>query len=434
MVVLFVAQGMFSNSDFGIVASFCFTPLYVVILAKVVSELLSITLPIRVYIPVLGAGGLASFLLPLLEFNFAVASLPIALTSGFVLCHTTIVSFNKTRNQPISMTAKFLLCTIFVCGVHVFDFPFLRKNQDFAMTGFYIAFLLAVFMSVLLPYAIAEKTQKNYAANLKKEVELKTKKLKVLNQKIEITATERQNLIHLICHDLNNHLMVQLNFQGYLEKMHKEKPKNMITDDFELNLKRSRRVMEMQQSLTSKVNLMSCLQSGKINISIEAVNLRNSVMSSYDLLAEKMKEKAIRLKVNCPGELTVFADKSLIVNSVINNILYNAIKFSDRGSVIQVRSIVKGDEVWLVVKDYGLVIPQSQLSELFSRTKNTSRKGTSGEKGTGFGMPIVYSIMKKFEGDVRIKSREKTTVKQYAGTVVCMVFKNADAIDSQKIA
>ena len=86
------------------------------------------------------------------------------------------------------------------------------------------------------------------------------------------------------------------------------------------------------------------------------------------------------------------------------------------------RIVDGGDRVLCFVKDYGVGIPPELLEQIFSRTKKTSHLGTGGEKGTGFGMPIVFSLMTEFGGEINIRSQtgEKGTLA--TGTLIALTF------------
>jgi signal transduction histidine kinase len=69
----------------------------------------------------------------------------------------------------------------------------------------------------------------------------------------------------------------------------------------------------------------------------------------------------------------------------------------------------------LSIVDQGIGIPAEILENLFSLSKKTSRPGTEGESGTGFGMPLVYATMKAYGGRIEIESAENqgTTFKLF---------------------
>ena len=75
--------------------------------------------------------------------------------------------------------------------------------------------------------------------------------------------------------------------------------------------------------------------------------------------------------------------------------------------------------------DDGIGIPDSILTKLFDDEAKTSRPGTGGEPGTGFGMPIVKSYMDLYEGQIEVLSKVKTEDNGESGTTFNLLFKIA---------
>jgi signal transduction histidine kinase len=121
----------------------------------------------------------------------------------------------------------------------------------------------------------------------------------------------------------------------------------------------------------------------------------------------------------------VLAEATSLNHNVLNNLISNAIKFSRPGSTIDISSSVSGDNILLIVQDHGIGMPKDLIANVFRTDKPTSRTGTSGEKGTGFGMPVVNSYMQRFGGSISIESVTETESPATQGTRVTLSFKKA---------
>jgi signal transduction histidine kinase len=101
-----------------------------------------------------------------------------------------------------------------------------------------------------------------------------------------------------------------------------------------------------------------------------------------------------------------------MLNTILRNLLTNAVKFSNRSGTVRVSAVQNGDFVQVSVKDDGLGICQESLSNLFKLDKMHSRKGTGGEKGTGLGLLLCKEFIEKHGGKIWVKSEigEGTTV------------------------
>lgn len=89
-------------------------------------------------------------------------------------------------------------------------------------------------------------------------------------------------------------------------------------------------------------------------------------------------------------------------NQIFSNIISNAIKFSPIGGKIDISFQKINDNIKIHIRDFGAGISKEVKEHIFSATKSTTMLGTSGEKGTGLGMPIVKEYMDRLGGKIQI--------------------------------
>ncbi len=90
--------------------------------------------------------------------------------------------------------------------------------------------------------------------------------------------------------------------------------------------------------------------------------------------------------------------------SIINNLLTNAIKFTNRGGKIIVSASKKNNEVEFVIKDYGIGMTNEEINELFDIAKQKTKLGTENEHGTGLGLILCKEFIEKHGGKIWVKS------------------------------
>ena len=137
---------------------------------------------------------------------------------------------------------------------------------------------------------------------------------------------------------------------------------------------------------------------------------------ALNMLSSKFLNKNITINLNFEKEVQIRAEKTSLVNSVINNLLTNAIKFSHAEGEIDISSDEQGEKTFLTIRDYGIGIPAEIIETLFDVNLSVSTKGTDGEEGTGFGMPLVRKFMTAYGGEIDIKSVENE------GTSIILTF------------
>ena len=121
------------------------------------------------------------------------------------------------------------------------------------------------------------------------------------------------------------------------------------------------------------------------------------------------------------------ADRKSLCYQVLNNLISNSIKFTDPGGSIKVLVESNFGVTKCSIMDTGIGIPQEIILNLFNTSAKTTRTGTSGETGTGFGMPIVKNYIEKFNGKIEVHSALKSENATNHGTTITITLPNAAA-------
>ncbi|SMF30318.1 Signal transduction histidine kinase [Pseudobacteriovorax antillogorgiicola] len=209
-----------------------------------------------------------------------------------------------------------------------------------------------------------------------------------------------QQLARVLCHDLATPISV---IDGAIRILPK-----VAANDQPRWIKRIERANQKLEQITQHVRSMLALESGKKIISLEAVPIRSLIDDAQFLFSEQLQKKKLQLVVEMEAdELHVLAHPISLGNDVINNLVSNAIKFSfpDSKIIIKVTEPNK-DQIIITVQDFGVGMPAEIRDEIFDSSSNTSRPGTDGEQGTGFGMPIVKAYVEAFGGSIEVNSQE----------------------------
>ncbi|MBT8386830.1 MAG: PAS domain-containing sensor histidine kinase, partial [Ignavibacteria bacterium] len=150
----------------------------------------------------------------------------------------------------------------------------------------------------------------------------------------------------------------------------------------------------------------SRLQTGRIKIEHNRINLQSSVFNCVSHLTRIAIKKNVDIKVNIPDSIYVDAGERLL-NEVITNLISNAVKFSRENDSVEVTAnVFNEDLVEFVVKDEGVGISDINKEKLFKIGKLFSTEGTKGEKGTGLGLTLAKQIIEKHGGEIWLYSEE----------------------------
>lgn len=161
------------------------------------------------------------------------------------------------------------------------------------------------------------------------------------------------------------------------------------------------------QSITKSVRDLYGLEYGKRKLPVREISVLESLSNAISAIIDKAEAKKVAINLEQFNDMKVLVEPTALSFEIVTNILSNAIKFSDPGSQIRIRVLPKPDDprwVTIHIRDYGIGIPDSILNEIYNLGSPTSRTGTSGESGTGFGMPIVKNYIEAMGGKIRINS------------------------------
>ncbi|NRA46644.1 MAG: HAMP domain-containing histidine kinase [Oligoflexales bacterium] len=238
------------------------------------------------------------------------------------------------------------------------------------------------------------------------------------NFKTQELFEQKNKLVRLLCHDLNNSITI----------IKSAAISSLEIADAEKSLKNWQRVMRAvntQEEMVNHVKTLEAISSGKSVMKLEPVSISKILEDARFIFDEQLKNKGISFVTLVKGAQDFFvkADEVSLQNQVFNNILSNAIKFSEAGSRITVMAEkISQDQIRISICDEGIGIPEEIRKNLFSFTVHTSRTGTMGEKGTGFGMPLVKSFMDSYGGSIEIESKEKHADNKDHGTTFHLTF------------
>lgn len=165
-------------------------------------------------------------------------------------------------------------------------------------------------------------------------------------------------------------------------------------------------------SLLDELLQWSQSQLGKMDFKSKLENIHKLGEEGISLYRHSAEKKNITINNLINPELNMNVDKNMLT-AVFRNLIGNAIKFTDYGGEISVKSIIMDDEVTFIVRDNGVGMTQQAADNLFTINSIVSTLGTDGERGSGLGLLLVKEFIDKHSGSLRIKSELNK------GTEVC---------------
>ena len=231
-------------------------------------------------------------------------------------------------------------------------------------------------------------------------IKVMTNKLEEQNQKLESANAEKDKFFSILAHDLRGPLSAfvaatQIITEDILT-MEMEEIK-----DITLSMKTSaNNIYGLLENLLEWSRMMR----GGVDFVPEKFNLKKKIESCTDILSESANKKKIQMVISIHNEIEVFADSHMF-DTIIRNLVSNAIKFTPVGGRVTVEADYKSDShIEVKVSDSGIGMTPGLKDRLFMLNEKTNTKGTEGEPSTGLGLLLCKEFVEKHNGKIWVQS------------------------------
>ena len=263
-----------------------------------------------------------------------------------------------------------------------------------------LVFLVAVSIAVLataICYLMLHRKQRE---------KLYTEEIRKSAEKARKANEAKTRFLFNMSHDIRTPMNAIVGFSGLLEKSIHDEKKSL---DY---IKKIRVSSDILLTIINQVLEMARIESGKITLSSESVNIREMVDAMNTVFESSLTKKS--LEYQCSLNLQhpyILCDKTK-VEEIILNVVSNSIKYTNPHGKITVSideldsEDEKNADYKVVVEDNGIGMSQDYLPHIF---EEFSREHTSTETrvaGTGLGLPIVKSLVDRMGGTIEVESEE----------------------------
>jgi signal transduction histidine kinase/ligand-binding sensor domain-containing protein len=257
-----------------------------------------------------------------------------------------------------------------------------------------------VFMAIFIvgSFYIVNRIRNNKIRNQKRKLELiidaRTRELLHNNAELEKINQTKDKMFSIISHDLRSPFAGVL---GILELLTDQESEMVIERKNEL-LVMAKNSAESTFELLDNLLTWAHSQMKKTESKPVKQNLSRILIKNIELKKTSAQQKEIELLQNFPEVLEANFDRDMI-NTVIRNLLNNAVKFTHPGGKVEISAYSENGDVKVNIADTGIGIDNNDTESLFY-DGNISRKGTLGEKGTGLGLIICREFVEKNSGKI----------------------------------
>lgn len=277
-----------------------------------------------------------------------------------------------------------------------FNYEKEKKYTHFLIIGLVIfAFLLVLLIqqNTSKKKAFGLLEFKNYQVNkMKDEIHVQSDKL------IQLNST-KDKFFSIIAHDLKNPFN---SIAGFTELM--------IENNDIYNETKRLKFLKIIKGSTAKVSslldnllIWANSQSGNLKFNPKRIAIAQQVSGVVSFLEIQAINKDISIINTVENDIFVKADENML-DTILRNLISNAIKFTRQKGEIQVYSNLKNDFIEITVKDNGVGMSESEIAAIFNVNEINSSLGTSNEQGSGLGLILCKDFVESHGGKIWVES------------------------------
>jgi len=234
---------------------------------------------------------------------------------------------------------------------------------------------------------------------LEERVLERTLALENLNQELQALNLSKDKFLSVMSHDLRNPLTALLASSGKLS----EAPENLSPGQVKLLAQIIHRTSNKLLNQLNEVIEWAKKQSQKTSFYPEKILLAKSIGESLELLRPNAQHKQIQLQNHIPKGMEVMAD-ALMLRSIVQNLVTNAIKYTPEGGSVVVNAKKNGQMACIFVEDSGVGMTADIKERLFRNAGQPSLSGTNNEQGSGLGLLLVSDFVTQHGGQIEVES------------------------------
>jgi signal transduction histidine kinase/CheY-like chemotaxis protein/HAMP domain-containing protein len=249
---------------------------------------------------------------------------------------------------------------------------------------------------------VAITNAKNYEATRKLSIEIakRNEELSTKNAEVEKAYRVKSDFLSSMSHELRTPLNSIIGFSSVLLGP----TGDPLTEDqqkaLEKVLKNGRHLLQLINDILD----LSKLESGRMTLSVESEDV-TSIISNCLLIVEPLiQSKKLTLTQDIQQNLPMLTTDIVKVRQIVVNLLSNAAKFTEKGT-ISVKATQRPDGmIAFAVKDSGIGIEKNNFDVVFEEFKQVDSSSTRKYKGTGLGLPISRRLARMLGGDLTLES------------------------------
>jgi signal transduction histidine kinase len=285
---------------------------------------------------------------------------------------------DRQRLQNILLTVAVLTALVFLITLYVINSRRRKTNARLREKNVQIA------------------RQKEEIKSQHEKIAEQNAKLKKRNDKLATINNEKDTLMNILAHDLKAPFN-RVHGIGHLLQMSESK------EETENYMRMLFGAADNGLNLIRDLLEVSAHQGGK-SLNIDKLDVKEVIEEKIDMFRSEARSKDITLKVDSEESVILMSDKPYI-GRILDNLISNAIKFSNPSATVVVSAGKEKGGVFISVSDQGPGFTDDDKKLLYRKFSKLSARPTAGESSNGLGLAIVKLLVESLEGEIELKTQ-----------------------------
>ncbi|MEN8155575.1 MAG: tetratricopeptide repeat-containing sensor histidine kinase [Bacteroidota bacterium] len=265
---------------------------------------------------------------------------------------------------------------------------------------FIVFIVVIIILVIIITVNLRSKKQANrMLAERNLQISSAVGKLSESEKELQRLNKSKDRIFTVVAHDLRNPVSAVAGFSELLYENFEQFPVETQKEYMLQIVHGTQRI----QNLLENLLIWARSQMKAIKFNPESLLIKDLLDACAKELTVNLDHKKVTCQINATPACTVFADRAMI-NTVLRNLVMNAIKFSFPGGKIWITSHIEENMCHISVTDEGIGIQPEIQERLFDANEVVSSPGTTGESGSGLGLVICKEFMERNQGEIRVES------------------------------
>jgi|WetSurMetagenome_2_1015567.scaffolds.fasta_scaffold77971_1 PAS domain S-box-containing protein len=224
-------------------------------------------------------------------------------------------------------------------------------------------------------------------------------KLKEYSIELEDSNKNKDKFFSIIAHDLRNPFTSIYGFSSVLSEEFDTLTKEEIREYINYIYTGTKNIYDLIENLLA----WSRIQTGRALVQPVKLDMFSEVQDAINIFNVFSKNKRIKLINAVEKNVYALGDDNM-VDSILQNLISNALKFTKTSGFVKITSKVLDKFVEISISDNGIGMSRDEIDNLFQLGKQKSKTGTSEEKGTGLGLILCKEMVTRLNGQMKVES------------------------------